>query len=102
MARNEESSDDANIQAVLLLVAYAADNGSPQEVSIHLGALFRMIGDRGGMEMLASTADSALMLQLKAISKSRRLHLTLDCGVDCPGQPRFPEGTGMPEPDMLT
>lgn len=86
------ASSDGNIQAVLLLIAYAADTGSTEEVPIHLGALSRMIKQRGGLEMLERGIDSTLKMQIRSISRSRRYHLTLECGPECPCEPRFPDG----------
>jgi hypothetical protein len=89
------ASSDGNIQAVLLLIAYASDTGSTEEVPIHLGALSRMIKQRGGLEMLEREIDSTLTLQIRSISDSRKHHLTLECGLECTCEPRFPEGLGL-------
>lgn len=86
------ASSDENIQAVLLLIAYASDTGSTEEVPIHLGALSRMIRQRGGLEALEAEIDSTLRLQVRAISQSRSRHLTLECGSECPCKRRFPDG----------
>lgn len=88
----ETASSDENIQAVLLLIAYASDTGSMNEVPIHVSALERMIRQRGGLGALENEIDSTLMLQLRAISRSRQRHLTLDCEAGCAGQLRFPQG----------
>lgn len=89
------ASSDGNIQAVLLFIAYASDTGSTEEALIHLGALSRMIKQRGGLKTLEAEIDAILWLQIRSISHSRRLHLTLECGPECPCEPRFPNGIGL-------
>jgi hypothetical protein len=86
----EQASSDANIQAVLLLVAYTADFGQPNEVRLHVDALRTMTDQRGGTD--AFTHNPALHHQLLALGESRRFHLTLDCGHNCPDPLRFPDG----------
>lgn len=90
----QTASSDGNIQAVLLLIAYAADTGSAEEVPIHFGALSRMIKERGGLPALEEQIDSTLRMQVRAISHSRRHHLTLGCTPGCPYETRFPGGSG--------
>lgn len=89
----ETASSDGNIQAVLLLIAYAADTGSAEEVPIHFRALFRMIKERGGLRALEEQVDLTLMMQVRAISRSQKYHLTLGCGPECPHEARFPTGS---------
>ncbi|KAH0847967.1 hypothetical protein AYO21_03666 [Fonsecaea monophora] len=84
------ASSDANIQAVLLLVAYTADFGDTSEVRLHADALRTMINQRGGVD--AFTYNPALQHQLWVIEVSRRFHLTLDCESTCPDPLRFPDG----------
>ncbi|KIX96125.1 uncharacterized protein Z520_08380 [Fonsecaea multimorphosa CBS 102226] len=84
------ASSDANIQAVLLLVAYTADFGNANEVRLHADALRTMIEQRGGVD--AFTHNPALHHQIWVIETSRRFHLTLDCESTCPDPPRFPDG----------
>ena len=84
------ASSDANVQAVLLLLAYTADFGQPDEVVLHANALRTMISQRGGIE--AFVHNPALHQQLLGIERSRRHHLTYDCIADCPDPLRFPTG----------
>ena len=84
------ASSDANVQAVLLLVAYTADFGQPSEVRLHADALRTMIDQRGGVD--AFSHRPALRYQLQAIEGSRRFHMTLDCESTCPDPLRFPDG----------
>lgn len=93
----ETASSDENIQAVLLLIAYASDTGSAEEVSIHASALSRMIRQRGGLRVLKDEVDFTLMLQLRTISRSRRRHLTLECEAECTVELRFSQGLEVPE-----
>lgn len=93
----ETASSDENIQAVLLLIAYASDAGSFEEVSIHTSALSRMLKQRGGLETLQAEVDPTLMLQLRAVSSSRVRHLTFDCSTSCTYELRFPSGIEMSE-----
>ncbi|KIW98891.1 uncharacterized protein Z519_00554 [Cladophialophora bantiana CBS 173.52] len=85
-----QASSDANIQAVLLLVAYTADFGDPVEVRLHADALRTMIDQRGGIDTF--THNPALQHQLWVIEVSRRFHLSLDCEPSCPDPLRFPDG----------
>ena len=88
----DSASSDGNIQAVLLLIAFASDNGSHEEARIHKGALSRMIRQRGGLSTLETEVDSTLMLQLHSVPSSVHGHLTLRCGKDCLGELRFSQG----------
>ena len=88
----DSASSDGNIQAVLLLIAFASDNGSLEEARIHTGALSRMVRQRGGLSALETEVDSRLMLQLHSVPGSVHRHLTLQCGKDCLGELRFPQG----------
>jgi len=97
LTSSETASSDENIQAVLLLIAYASDTGSIEEVPIHTSALARMIRQRGGLEALEAEIDPALMLQLQAIPKSRALHLTMECESKCTAEQRFPQEIGILE-----
>jgi hypothetical protein len=83
------ASSDANIQAVLLLVAYTADFGQANEVGMHAGALRIMVEQRGGVD---GVSDPTLRAQLEAIASSRQYHLTLASSEDCGSRPRFPDG----------
>ena len=83
-------SSDANVQAVLLLVAYTADFRPPNEVRLHANALRTMVDQRGGIDAFSHTP--ALLQQLLAIEVSRRFHMTLDCQSSCPDPLRFPDG----------
>lgn len=92
----ETASSDENIQAVLLLIAYAFDTGAIDEVPIHVAALSRMLHARGGrLEFLQADIHPTLMLQLRALQNSRVGHLTLDCGSDCNEELRFPNGLNL-------
>ena len=84
------ASCDANVQAVLLLLAYTADFGQAGEVRLHADALRTMVDQRGGVEAFAS--NPALQHQLLAMEGSRRFHLTLTCASDCPDLLRFSDG----------
>jgi hypothetical protein len=84
------ASSDANIQAVLLLIAYAADFGQSSEVRFHADALRTMIEQRGGLDAFAH--NPALEQQLGAIEQSREFHLTFDCETSCQNALRFPDG----------
>ncbi|OAP62218.1 hypothetical protein AYL99_04421 [Fonsecaea erecta] len=84
------ASSDANVQAVLLLVAYTADFGDASEVRLHADALRTMIEQRGGVDVF--THNPALQHQIWAIEVSRRFHLTLDCESTCPDPLRFADG----------
>ncbi|EXJ65145.1 hypothetical protein A1O7_01485 [Cladophialophora yegresii CBS 114405] len=84
------ASSDANVQAVLLLVAYAADFGQENEVRLHTDALRTMVDQRGGTD--AFTDNPPLQHQLLVIGSSRRFHLTLDCEAGCAELLRFPDG----------
>jgi hypothetical protein len=77
----ELASSDANVQAVLLLVAYTADFGQTSEVNIHVEALRTMMIQRGGVEAFGH--NPALQQQLRAVPVSRRMHLTLGCSDQC-------------------
>lgn len=93
------ASSDANVQAVLLLVSYAADFGQRKEVDLHADALRTMVAERGGLEALKSRVD--LYIQLKALDGARRMHLTLDCyHADCHQLLRFPGGFWAPDRSM--
>lgn len=85
-----DASSDANIQAVLLLVAYTADFGQASEVRLHADALRTMVDERGGIDAFGH--NPALQHQLWAIEGSRESHLTLDCEPTCPRPLRFPDG----------
>lgn len=98
----QTASSDGNIQAVLLLIAYAADTGSTEEVPIHFGALSRMIKERGGLQAFEAQIDSTLKMQVRAISHSRRHHFTLDCVPGCPYEARFPSDFGLFEAHDIT
>lgn len=87
----ETATSDDSIQAVLLLVAYASDMTYPDEARIHLGALARMIRQRGGLETMERECDSVLLVQLRALPRSRHFHLTIDCTDDCACELRFPD-----------
>jgi hypothetical protein len=89
------ASSDANVQAVLLLVAYAADFSQADEVRLHADALRTMVDQRGGID--AFTDNPSLQHQLSVIGRSRRFHLTLDCESDCPDMLRFPDGLRLPQ-----
>ena len=78
---------DTLVQAVLLLVARAADLGQADEVQLHLGGLRSMVGQRGGINSFASSP--LLLQQLRALGASRTYHLTLDCEFSCPSALRF-------------
>lgn len=84
------ASADANIQAVLLLIAYTADYDSFDQVRIHISALNFMITQRGGPG--AENYPPILALQLRSIGLSRFFHLTLDCTDRCEALSRFPRG----------
>jgi hypothetical protein len=84
------ASSDANIQAVLLLVAYTKDFGQQGEVDIHAEALRTMVAQRGGLAEMSGIA--VLYHQLAAADSSRVLHLTLTCREECGRDLRFPEG----------
>jgi hypothetical protein len=77
----ELASSDANVQAVLLLIAYTADFGQPNEVTIHVEALRTMMIQRGAIEAFAH--NTSLQQQLRMLPVSRRLHLTLGCSDQC-------------------
>ncbi|KAJ9605100.1 hypothetical protein H2200_010490 [Cladophialophora chaetospira] len=87
------ASSDANVQAVLLLLAYTADFGQADEVRLHADALRTMVDQRGGVAAFAT--NPALLHQLLGIEESRRFHLTLNCEIDCPDPLRFPNGLGL-------
>lgn len=89
----EAASSDENMQAVLLLIAYAADTGSDSEVPIHLEALSRMVKERGGLEAIAPNMNPVLMMQITAVPRSRHYHLTLGCRSECLHKLRFLPGT---------
>ncbi|OCT46851.1 hypothetical protein CLCR_02094 [Cladophialophora carrionii] len=89
------ASSDANLQAVLLLVAYSADFGQENEVRLHTDALRTMVDQRGGTD--AFTNNPSLQHQLLVIGSSRRFHLTLDCESGCPDLLRFPDGLRLPQ-----
>ncbi|KAK5027464.1 hypothetical protein LTS07_007066 [Exophiala sideris] len=82
------ASSDANIQAVLLLIAYTADFGQPSEVRVHTDALRTMIDQRGGLDAFGH--NPVLQQQLWAIEHSREIHLTFDCEQSCQNALRFP------------
>lgn len=84
------ASSDANVQAVLLLVAYTADFSQQSDVNLHADALRTMVNQRGGIDAFSS--NPTLQRQLLTIERSRRFHLTLDCDTDCPDSIRFPDG----------
>lgn len=84
------ASSDANVQAVLLLLAYTADFGQANEIRLHADALGTMIDQRGGIDAFVS--NPALHHQLLAMEGSRRFHLTLNCESSCPDPLRFPDG----------
>lgn len=84
------ASSDANIQAVLLLVAYTSDFGQTDEYQIHAEALRTMVDQRGGLDVFGH--NPALQQQLWAIERSRTYHLTLECDSTCPDPLRFPDG----------
>ncbi len=84
------ASTDANIQAVLLLVAYTADFGQAGDVRLHADALRTMVEQRGGIDSFGH--NPALQHQLWAIEVSRQFHLTLGCAPTCPRPLRFPDG----------
>ncbi|KIV77607.1 hypothetical protein PV11_09396 [Exophiala sideris] len=84
------ASSDANIQAVLLLIAYTADFGQPSEVRVHTDALRTMIDQRGGLDAFGH--NPVLQQQLWAIEHSREFHLTFDCEQSCQNALRFPGG----------
>lgn len=86
------ASSDANVQAVLLLLAYTADFGQGDEVRLHADALQTMVDQRGGVAAFSNNA--ALEHQLLGIEESRRFHLTLSCTSDCRDPLRFP-GDGL-------
>lgn len=83
------ASSDANIQAVLVLVAYATDFGHPGEVEIHADALRTMVAQRGGTALIE---NHTLRDQLENIEASRRYHLTLGLDHECAAPKRFPHG----------
>lgn len=83
------ASSDVNIQAVLLLVAYASDFGNQNEVEIHADALRTMVAQRRGSSAIT---NSILRSQLESIEATRRFHLTLGFIHDCNAPPRFPNG----------
>lgn len=83
------ASSDANIQAVLLLVAYTSDFGSPSEVEIHAEALRTMVAERGGIAVIA---NRTLRAQLNNVQDSRTFHLTLGPDHECSAPRRFPDG----------
>lgn len=83
------ASSDINIQAVLLLVAYAADFGQATEVGMHVDALRVMVEERGGIEAID---NSTLRSQLEVIPSTRRWHLTFTSLEDCSSPLRFPHG----------
>lgn len=85
-----QASSDANVQAVLLLVAYTADFSQESDVHLHADALRTMVNQRGGITAFVS--NPTLQRQLLAVERSRRFHLTLDCDDGCPDPIRFPDG----------
>ncbi|KAI1622486.1 hypothetical protein EDD37DRAFT_651760 [Exophiala viscosa] len=87
------ASSDANIQAVLLLIAYTADFGQSSEVQVHRDALRTMVEQRGGLDTFGH--NPVLQQQLWAIEQSREFHLTFDCGQPCQNALRFPDGLGL-------
>ena len=89
---SQTASSDANIQAVLLLVSYTADFGSPAQVDIHADGLRTMTQQRGGLEALGATGNAVLHRQLVEMDTARRYHLTLGCQYDCSRELRFPGG----------
>lgn len=95
LTSSNTASSDENIQAVLLLIAYAADIGTPEEVSIHTSALRRMITQRGGLPNLTTSLPSPLVVQLNAVGVSRCEHLTLQCASNCQHRLRFPAGVNV-------
>ena len=91
------ASSDVNIQAVLLLVSYAADFGQTGEADIHIDSLRTMVSERGGIDGLQ--INQTLHWQLQMIDMSRRHHLTLSCVAECQEPLRFPNGLWrMPSP----
>lgn len=92
IATSGNTCSDSDIQAVLLLIAYAADSGSYREVSIHLEALARMIRQRAGQNGDQAVIDPHIALQMKALPHSKVRHLTLDCEPECVSDSRFSEG----------
>jgi hypothetical protein len=86
---SRNASSDANIQAVLLLVAYTSDFGQPNEVEIHADALRTMVAQR---TQQGAIANSTLRGQLESIQSSRKFHLTLETEHECDAPQRFPNG----------
>ena len=84
------ASSDANIQAVMILIAYTSDFGQPREVSLHADALRTMVEQRGGIDAFGH--NPALQQQLWQIERSREFHLTLGCEDSCTSALRFPDG----------
>jgi len=82
-----QASSDANIQAVLLLIALVSDFGDRGETRIHINGLKNMITQRGGLSQFAH--EPFLESQIREIKLSKSLHLPLECGPDCPNTPRF-------------
>lgn len=85
----DHASSDANIQAVLLLVAYTSDFGQPNEVEIHADALRTMVSQRGQVGVIS---NPTLCGQLESIQSSRKFHLTLEFDHECDAPQRFPHG----------
>lgn len=83
-------SSDGSIQAVLLMIAYTADFGNPDDVQIHANALRTMLAQRGGVE--SGLFPSLLAEQCAMVHRSRRFHLTFDCGESCDVPLRFASG----------
>jgi hypothetical protein len=83
------ASSDANIQAVLLLVAYTSDFGQENEVEIHADALRTMVAQRHGLIAITNTV---LRNQLASIADTRKYHLTMAAPHDCGAPVRFSDG----------
>lgn len=97
LSDSETASSDENIQAVLLLIAYASDAGYVVEGRIHLGALSRMVEQRGGLGILELESDPVLFMQLQALPRSRRFHLTTGSITHCTHELRFPDVDSLEE-----
>ena len=83
------ASSDANMQAVLLLVAYTSDFGQADEVDIHVEALRTMVAQRTQAGVIS---NPTLRGQLESIALSHKYHLTLHWEHTCEDPRRFPNG----------
>ena len=85
---SDHASSDANIQAVLLLVAYTSDFAG-NEVYIHADALRTMVAQRAGATAITNTP---LRYQLASLDRTLKFHLTLAPQHDCRQSLRYPGG----------